>query len=98
MASTDAMAFWTVFLILFFIGISLPPIMIGLGESYTEQNTDNLEVDEAPGFTSFIAPSLINILAVPFWTFGIPSWMNLVMLTPLRVLAWYLFLRMIRGN
>ena len=97
MAKTDAIAFWTVFLIILFINILVPLIAVGFQEEYNEYNTEGL-ADSPPTIADYFGISALNLLLVPFWTLGMPTMMNLFIMLPLRVLAWILILRLIRGN
>ena len=97
MANSDATAFWTVFVIIFFINIITPIVSLGFGKEYIEYDTD-LEVNSPPTISDYFGISALNILLVPFWTLGMPTLMNLFIMIPLRVLAWILILRLIRGN
>lgn len=93
---TDAIAFWTVFMIIFFINIVTPYIAAGLNQAtITTHDSNDANVDTPP---SVFAISGFAILTVPFWTLGMPSLMNIFLMIPMRALAWYLLIRMIRGN
>lgn len=95
---TDTLLFWTVFTIILFINIITPIIALGLSESYTSHD-NGLADANAPPEISISAWTItgFNILLVPFWTFGMPFYMNLFFMIPLRALAWIILLRMIRG-
>lgn len=95
---TDTLLFWTVFTIIFFINIITPIIALGLSEAYTSHENSLADATSPPDISiSAWTISGINVLLVPFWTFGMPVYMNLFIMIPLRVLAWIILLRMIRG-
>lgn len=98
MGKSDAMAFWVVFLIVFFINLFTPIIVSGLGSSVASHNTDEADILDPPSVGDIVSFTGLNILLVPFWTLSMPLFMNLTLMLPLRVLGWYLILRMIRGN
>ena len=93
--ANDATLFWTVFLIVFFINIFAPFVSEGLSDTITTHPASDADPVSPPSLFSI---SLFNVFLVPFWTLSMPFYMNLIIMIPLRVLAWYLILRMIRGN
>lgn len=95
MSKSDALAFWTVFLFVFFINIITPIVAEGLEQSVIGHDYDDVDATSPPSLTFTV---LVSILLVPFWTLEMPVLMNLFIMIPVRVLAWYLLLRMIRGN
>ena len=98
MATTDALLFWSVFMIVFLINILAPVIAAGLGDSLEVHDVDDANPTDPPSASDIFTLSVFNILLVPFWTIGMPFYMNLFIMIPLRVLAWILILRLIRGN
>lgn len=97
MAKSDAIILWTVIIIIFFINIAVPIISIGFGQDYVEYDTD-LEITSPPTIGDYFGIGALSILLIPFWTLGMPLYLNLSIMIPLRILAWILILRMIRGN
>jgi len=49
------------------------------------------------GSLSASAVMLVNIFTMPFWTFGLNAWINLIVMLPLRVMFWFLGIRILRG-
>lgn len=39
-----------------------------------------------------------SLITVPFWNFSLPLWFNFAFLLPMRVLWWYILLRLARGG
>lgn len=98
MPQTDTMAFWTVFLIIFFSNLIIPVVAVGFGEDYISYDSDNADPTSPPSLSDYFGIGALSILLIPFWTLGMPTLLNLCIMIPLRVLAWILVLRMIRGN
>lgn len=104
MASNDALAFWTVFLVIFFINILSPMVAAGLSDFDVDTGTPVINDDtgivelQSPSITDFFMISALSVALVPFWTLGLPVYVNLVVMLPLRVLGWILVLRLLRGN
>ena len=96
MATSDTFAFWMVFCIILSIQIIVPVISIGLNEFYIDRSMP--EVTSAPTISDYFTLGALEFIAIPFWTFSLPVYINLFFMLPLRILAWILILRMIRGN
>lgn len=98
MATSDTFAFWIVLMVLIFINIVTPLVMVGFNYEISQNSMDSVEGLQAPSMSDYFAIGALNILAVPFWTFGFPYYINLFIMIPIRILGWILLLRMIRGN
>jgi len=64
------------------LGLFAPLINEEFGSSLTEEDIDSLEGDKDN--TSGL-DMILNIFALPFWTFGFPNWVNLWIFAPLRI-------------
>ena len=75
--------FTSILIVLLLLGIFIPYINEAL-DTNSDVNTDGLdELDD----TTTTSDILINILALPVWTFGLNSWINLIILLPLRIIG-----------
>lgn len=90
--TTDTPIFFTLITFFFVIGIIAPIINVVMDESVV---VNNAEVESPSGLTTALA-SILNILLIPFWTLGFPTWINIVFI-PFRILTIYLGYRAIRG-
>ncbi len=98
MASSDALAFWAVFLIVFFINIFAPIIGAGFDQQIDERDTSEIDPSTPASGLAVLGFTIFNIFLVPFWTIGMPVLMNVIIMIPLRILGWILIFRMFRGN
>lgn len=98
MAQNEAVTFWIVFCIIMAINLIIPPIAQGLGTSLDQHDSGDADAAAAPAVADFFTLTIVNLFTVPFWTFGLNSWINLFIMIPLRVLAYLLLIRLIRGN
>ena len=105
MAGTDTAIFFSILIFLVAFGIFLPFV----SEDFNNTSSDPADIsgvaqDESTGlsvtdyddvgFLSFI-PSVLGSL---IWSFGmIPLWVELLIFIPLRVLMFYLGVRLVRG-
>lgn len=96
MATSDSFALWTIFLIILFVQIITSVVAVGLGEYYEEREIP--DVTTPPSISDYLTLGAVQFFALPFWTFAMPLYMNLFIMLPLRIMAWILVIRMIRGN
>lgn len=100
MANTDTWAFFGLMTFFFFLGVLLPFISAGFGQSAIEQDLSGLPSsgNELETDSVSMLQVILSVTTIFFWTFGqVPAFVDLIILTPLRVLGVYLFVRMIRG-
>lgn len=90
-------------LLFFFIILAVlsPLVAEEFGEDATDYDVEGLDSYETPS-TSWIGTSfseiLVNIMLIPFWTFGIPALANLLILLPMRLILAFLIYRAIRSG
>lgn len=96
MGTSDSFAFWIVLCIIVMVQVISPIVAIGLSESFTERDTP--EFTSPPSLSDYFKIGVLEFVAIPFWTFSMPVYMNLFIMLPIRILGWVLLLRMIRGN
>lgn len=66
------------------LGLISPLINEEFNGELTEDNT-GLDIGDENQGSATIFVLILNILALPFWTFGLPFWLNLWILVPIRV-------------
>jgi len=83
-----------IFLFSFFflmLGLIAPLLNLEFGLTY---DVNEFESPDEEGYSTFtISSILINLLAIPFWTFGFPWWINLWVLLPIRIPFWFVIAR-----
>ena len=86
MGNTDA-EYVFIFVLLFgLIGFIVPFLQLEFGGTVA---TFDVEGAGSAG----ILGVLNAITSILFWTFGVSVWINLLILTPLRVMMWFILLR-----
>jgi len=73
-----------VMIIMLFLAIFIPIFNTAIGET---QTTDYTTVFEQDVLSSTHLTIFLNIGTIAFWTFGLNSWINLLILLPLRVIG-----------
>ncbi len=101
MGNTDTWAFFGVMMFFLALGVLLPFINAAFDQPATTQNLNGLPTssDDLETDTVGILEVLVSVATIIFWSFGqVNLFIDLLILTPLRILAIYLFARMVRGN
>lgn len=76
------------------LGAVVPYINSEFGSDYSGNELDDPS-GEGVEASSALFTSLLNVLTFAFWTFGLPSWFNLMILLPIRVVLIILGIRYI---
>ena len=78
---------YTIIFVCFFLllGLSAPLINDEFGSDLVVNEAGVLEPDETPGIAS-AWEIFFNLLLLPFWTFGVPWWVSLWILLPMRLI------------
>ena len=100
MANTDTWAFFRLLLFFVSLGTLLPFIQVAFNQAQITQDIDGLPVSSGSLEDDPVEmlQIIISVFSVFFWTFGqVHFIIDLIILTPLRILALYLFVRMVRG-
>lgn len=100
MAETDSWAFFGLIVFFLALGLLLPFINAAFGQDVTEQDFSGLpnSDDELNDSSVSMIQLIISVFTVFFWTFGqVHFIIDILLLTPLRIFAVYLFVRMVRG-
>ena len=100
MANTDTWAFFALVLFFLTLGTLLPFISAAFSQDSITQDISGLP--KSPGDLTYnpvtFLDVFLSIMSVFFWTFGQVYWViDILILLPLRILAVYLFIRMVRG-
>lgn len=79
-----------VMVILLMLAVFIPFVKQAINESYNSQDVSLFErTILGESYLSIVA----NIIVIPFWTFGLNTWLNILVLLPLRVAGilsiWY---------
>lgn len=96
--TSEAYALWTIVIILTLVNVITPIVSVGMSQSYIEHDSNSYESVTSPSLSDYFAIGGLSILTIPFWTFGFPVYINLLIMMPIRILGWILILRLIRGN
>lgn len=103
MASTDE---WIIFIVILFValGFVLPFVNNAFGESYTGTSSDVIK-DKMSGST--VDPTdasigfgdiFLSMVTIFFWTFGgVPTWLDIMLFIPLRIMLLILLYNKARG-
>jgi len=75
-------------LIFLMLALIAPLINEEFNTNYDENDPSEITSDESPNFASFWT-IIINLLVLPFYTFGFPLWVNVWILLPLRIPFWF---------
>ena len=76
--------FSSILIVLLALGIFIPYFNTAVGASGSSPSVTAFDNTVAGSSYSSIA---LNIVALPLWTFGLNTWINLILLLPLRVLG-----------
>lgn len=73
-----------------FIGTFLVLLLLGIFIPYINDALDTPDTTSTSGITQLKSTVtyqdiLVNILVIPVWTFGLDTWINLILLLPIRV-------------
>jgi len=83
--------FVSVLIILLLLGVFVPYFNTALDQE-TSEGYGN-ELDRIVGGSSYLTIGL-NLVSIPFWTFGLNAWINILILLPLRIVGllslWYI--------
>ena len=100
MANTDTWAFFALIVFFLSLGLLLPFVQDAFGEDTLNQDLQNIVLNEDDvGYDPIgMFDVLLSVITIFFWSFGQVYWVvDLLILFPLRILAFYLLLRMVRG-
>jgi hypothetical protein len=83
--------FMSVLMVMLLLAVFVPIFQESLGTSIVSQDTTGFQATiESSTYLSIAT----NLVALPLWTFGLNSWINLLILLPLRVIGlislWYI--------
>jgi hypothetical protein len=83
--------FMTVLIVLLCLGIFIPYLRTSLDIGGSSPDVDGFQATiEGSSYTSIA----LNLVGIPFWTFGLNYWINLIILLPLRIIGgislWYI--------
>lgn len=86
---SDSYTIWGLLTFFLLLNITAPYI----ASSSSEYSTDGLIEQDFSNFAIGGSSFYLTILTVPFWTFGLPNLMNILLLLPLRVVFVIVLLR-----
>lgn len=67
------------------MGLISPLLNAEFNSNLTEEDINSIDPEEGSYTTTTIISLILNLILIPFWTFGLPAWVNLWMLLPLRL-------------
>lgn len=86
-------------LLLIFLGLAIVSPLISAEFNLPEYdvNNEDFEADNLDSDLTSTTALILNIFLIPFWTFGLPVWLNLSILLAMRIVFMVILYDKIRG-
>lgn len=100
MADSDTSLFMTLLIIFVLMGTLLPFVTTAFSQQANTYDVEGVQDAVGQGLTTnpvTVLDVVLSIFLIFFWTFAIPALVEVLFLLPMRILFWYLFVRLIRG-